>query len=327
MGILYAANEKHTKYFHHGYMMDTNINIEDDLELYSCKFLRKGERRIVRKLRRDVLYGATFDHLSKLRAHTYDKTSSMPRFLLKVYNMYEDASSVHVVMERCTGGFLTDDLLDESNVISERLLAEWFFQIIVAMAFLEEQNIHHGNLNGYCIYLKDQKRDEVRVSLLSKDKKYDNIDYNGDLYGLFFIRSPQEIKKLNHNKNNTWYIGLLLYFMLTGSFPFFNKDALQTYSDIAHEEVSLAHLKTQYSKLGSPIFDFIKQCLEKDYDLRPTLHELAQHPWIRDRDNLPLHNIIDEKTRKEARELIYSLENGILKTEEDYDEDELNKSW
>lgn len=45
------------------------------------------------------------------------------------------------------------------------------------------------------------------------------------------------------------------------------------------------------------------------------------------RDNLPLHNIIDEKTRKEARELIYSLENGILKTEEDYDEDELNKSW
>ncbi|ANQ07653.1 CAMK protein kinase [Plasmodium coatneyi] len=326
MGILCAPKEKHTKYFHHGYVMNTSIKVQDDLELYSCKFLRKGENRIVRKLRKEVLFGATFDHLSKLRMLTYDRTSSMPRYLLKVYNMYEDADSVHVVMESCTGGFLTDHLLD-GHVISERLLAEWFYQIITAMSFLEEQNIQHQNLNGYCIYLKDQKWDEVRVSLLSKNKKYDNIDSKGDLYGLYFIRSLQEIKKLNHDKNNTWYIGVLLYFMLTGSFPFFSKDALETYSNIAHEEVSLGHLKTQYRKLESPIFDFIKQCLEKDYDLRPSLRQLAQHPWIRDRDNLPLHNIVDEKTRKEARELIYSLENGILKTEEDYDEDEMNKSW
>ncbi|EUD67377.1 serine/threonine protein kinase [Plasmodium inui San Antonio 1] len=326
MGILYASNEKHTKYFHHGYIVDTKIDVRHDLELYSCKFLRKGERRIVRKMRKDVLYGATFDHLSKLRMLTYDGTSSIPPYLLKVYNMYEDAHSVHVVMERCSGGFMTDSLLNDDSIISERLLGEWFFQIIIAMSFLEEQNIHHGNLNGYCIYFKDQKRDEVRVSLLSKNKKYDNIDYNGDLYGLFFIRSPQEIKKLNHDKNNTWYIGLLLYFMLTGSFPFFTKDALQTYSNIAHEEVPLAHLKNQYSKLGSPILDFLRQCLEKDYDLRPSLDELAQHPWIRDRDNLPQHNIVEKEARKAARELIYSLENGILKTEKDY-EDEWNKGW
>eukprot|EP00366_Plasmodium_knowlesi_P001338 XP_002258835.1 protein kinase, putative [Plasmodium knowlesi strain H] len=280
MGILYSSNEEHTKYFHHGYLMNTNIRVQEDLELYSCKFLRKGENRIVRKLRREVLYGATFDYLCKLRMLTYDTKRSMPPYLLKVYNMYEDANSVHVVMESCTGGFLTDHLLN-GNIISERLLAEWFSQIIMAMSFLEEQNIYHGNLNGYCIYLKDQKRDEVRVSLLSKNKKYDNIDNKGDLYGLFFIRSLQEIKKLSHDKNNTWYIGLLLYFMLTGSFPFLSKDALQTYSKIAHEEISLADLKTQYRKLESPIFDFIKQCLEKDYDMRPSLRQLAQHPWIR----------------------------------------------
>ncbi|KJP87080.1 CAMK protein kinase [Plasmodium fragile] len=326
MGILYASKEENTKYFHHGYLMSTNIKVQDDLELYSCKFLRKGEKRLVRKLRKEVLYGATFDHLSKIRMLTYDNTSSMPRYLLKVYNMYEDANSVHVVMEGCTGGFMTDHLLDGS-AISERLLADWFFQIIIAMSFLEKQHIHHGNLNGYCIYFKDKTKEEVRVSLLSKNKKYDNIDYKGDLYGLFFIRSLQEIKKLNYNKNNTWYIGLLLYFMLTGSFPFFNKDPLQTYANIAHEEVSLTNLKTQYTNLGSPIFDFIKQCLEKDYDMRPSLIQLLQHPWIRDRDNLPTHNIVEDQARKDARQLIHSLENGVLKTEEDYEEDKLNQSW
>ncbi|GAW80610.1 protein kinase [Plasmodium gonderi] len=327
MGILYATKEKHTKYFHRGYVIESSSRHSDDAELYACTFLRKGEKRLVRKLCKNVLNGATFDYLLKLRTLTYDSAFIMPRYLLKVYNMYKDENSVHVVMERCTGGFLFDVLKENDTIISERILAEWFSQIISALLFLEEQNIYHGNLNGYCVYLKDQSREEVRVSLLSKDKKYDNIDYKGDLYGLFFIRSPQEIRKMYYDKNNTWYIGLLLYFMLMGSYPFFSEDVLQTYSDIAQDEVSFVHLKFEHTYLSNDICNFLKCALEKNYDKRPYLSELANHPWIRDREKLSMNNIIDEKTRKSARDLIKFLEQEILKTEEDYDEVEFNKNW
>ncbi|SBT34269.1 protein kinase, putative [Plasmodium ovale wallikeri] len=319
MGILYTSKEKHTKYFHHGYMLDSRICTNDDLELFTCVFLRKREKRLVRKVTKNMVHGATLDNLLKLRTLTYEKNCTIPKYILKTYNIYVDKNFAYVISEPCTGGFLFDILRNNDEIISEKLLAEWFYQIIVALHFLEQNNIYHGNLNGYCVFFKDSRKEEIRLSLLSKNKKYDNIDNKGDLYGLHFIRSPQEIRKLYHDKNNTWYIGILLYFLLHGSYPFMNNSVLINYLNIVQEDIPFAHLKSQHSHLSANIYDFLKKTLEKNYDERPSTRELLAHAWIRDREKHPTNNIVGEKTRRSACEQIKTLENRILSVEEDDD--------
>lgn len=179
-----------------------------------------------------------------------------------------------------SGGFFFD-ILKDNNVINENILAEWFYQILTALNFLEKTNIYHGNLNGYCIHFKDKTRKEIRVSLLSINNNYDNIDEKGDLYGLYFIRSPQEIKKLYHDKNNSWYVGMLLYFILHGSYPFINNNVLVNYYNIVQNNIPFTALKLDHKNYTNLMYDFLKSALEKDYDMRPSVEGLLNHPWIK----------------------------------------------
>ncbi|SBT79260.1 protein kinase, putative [Plasmodium malariae] len=320
MGILYSAKEENTKCFHHGYMLDAHVNLNDDSELFTCVFLKKGERRLIRKMNKSVLQGATLDNLLKLRTLTYEGVYNTSRYVLKIYNVFADNNFAYVISECCTGGFFFDVLKDNDFIISERQLAEWFYQIISALRFLEKNEIYHGNVNGYCIHFKDNRKEQIILSLLSKNKKYDNIDKKGDLYGLFFIRSPQEIRKMYYDKNNSWYVGTLLYFLLFGNYPFLHNNVLKNYYKIVNENISFVTLKAQYNYLSSHIYDFLSKTLEKNYELRLTLEELLSHPWLRERERHSTQNIVDNNTRKAAQNLLVSLENYVLKVEEDEDE-------
>ncbi|CRG99741.1 protein kinase, putative [Plasmodium relictum] len=270
---------------------------------------------MVRKLNIDLLKGMTFDYLMKIRDFTYGNPSNVPNYILKIYNLYKDENHVYVISERCTGGFLFD-ILKNNECINERLLSEWFYQIITSLCFLEKHHIYHGNLNGYSIFFKDKNRDEIRLSLLSKNNKYDNIDKNGDLYGLFFIRSPQEIERLYHDKNNTWYVGILLFFLLFGSYPFISRNALKNYFKIIKKDIPFSILKNSYN-FNENIYDFLEKALEKNYNKRPTLMELLNHPWIKDRKNHSEENIISPKARKLANDQIRQLEKSVLKAEKE----------
>ncbi|CRG94245.1 protein kinase, putative [Plasmodium gallinaceum] len=312
MGLCYPTKEKNTKYFHQGYILERRINKNDDSELYFAIFVKGNKERMVRKVNKNILKGITFDYLMKIRDFTYSNTLAIPNYLLKIYNLYEDNNSVYVITEKCTGGFLFD-ILKNNDCINERLLSEWFYQIITSLCFLEKNNIYHGNLNGYCIFFKDKNRKEIRLSLLSKNNKYDNIDQNGDLYGLFFIRSPQEIKRLYHDKNNTWYVGVLLFFLLFGSYPFISRNILKNYFKIVKNDIPFSTLKIRHN-LSKNIYDFLEKALEKNYGKRPSLTELLNHPWITERNNHSEDNIINSITRKSANNQICVLEKDILKS-------------
>ncbi|CAD2098333.1 protein kinase, putative [Plasmodium vinckei lentum] len=297
MGILYSSKEKDTKYFHRGYLINSDANANNITKEYPCVFLKSGEKRLVKKIYKNVFKGEILNSLLKLRTYTYNNDSSLPKYLLKTYNLYGDDDFSYVIFENCTGGVFFD-ILKDNHVINENTLAEWFYQILIALNFLEKKNIYHGNLNGYCIYFKDKTRKEIRVSLLSVNSRYDNIDEKGDLYGLYFIRSPQEIKKLYHDKNNAWYVGMLLYFILHGSYPFVNNNVLTNYYNIIHNDIPFATLKSDHKYYTNLMYDFLKSALEKDYDKRLSVEGLLNHPWIKKKGEHPIREILDENTRK-----------------------------
>ncbi|SOV74016.1 protein kinase, putative [Plasmodium sp. gorilla clade G3] len=317
MGLHYPSKEENAKYFHRGYILEPNIKQGDGLDFYNCIFLKKGEKRLVRKVKNVMLKGWTFYDLLKIRTLNYEYINTNLNYLLRIYNIFEDQDFAYVVTENCSGGFLFDVLKNNDTIISEQALSTWLYQIITALLFMEEHDIYHGNVNGYCIFFKDEHRKEIRVSLLSKNSKYDNFDENGNLYGLFYIRSPQEIRKLYHDKNNTWYIGVLLHFFLFGTYPFINKNVLLNYYNIVNKDILFNTLQVQNRNFSPFMLDFLEKTLEKNYVKRPTLKELLKHPWITGREKHSNIDIVDEQTRMIAQQTIVCAENIILNLEDE----------
>jgi calcium-dependent protein kinase len=65
--------------------------------------------------------------------------------VLRAYELYEDASSFHLVTEICTGGELLDRILSWSSP-SENMVAKIFHQLMSAVAYCHEMNIVHRDL-------------------------------------------------------------------------------------------------------------------------------------------------------------------------------------
>jgi len=72
----------------------------------------------------------------------------------------------------------------------------------------------------------------------------------------------------------------LSYEVLTGytAFSFACKSSLRLYNAILHKEPQFKEEVFQYCT--EECIDFIKQCLIKDQDLRPSVEDLLHHPWL-----------------------------------------------
>lgn len=308
MGTCLSKNEFRTRYFHQGYIAEPNER-KDLTEFYTVIFVTNKKRRMARRISKCILESAIFDYLMLIRKYTYE-SPNMPPYLLKVYNLYCDGNDVFVVTEECAEGCILDVLKGKEDV-SEMQLSEWIYQLLVALRFLELCRINHNNVNGHCVFFKDKKREQIRLSLLCTHDKYDNIDENGDLYGLFYIRSPDEIKDTSFIKNGSWYIGVLLFCLLFGYFPFQNIDIFKTYYEIVTKNVTFSLLKYRH-QLNPTIYDFLSKCLEKDVRKRFSLEELLAHPWIAERKKNSLKNIISEEARRMAAIKIFAFEKKMF---------------
>ena len=76
-------------------------------------------------------------------------------------------------------------------------------------------------------------------------------------------------------KCDIWSIGVILYYMLSGKFPFFSGQNHEIFQKIEKDEPKYSELKVSESAI-----DFLKKCLTKDPKLRPSAKECLYHKWL-----------------------------------------------
>ena len=74
--------------------------------------------------------------------------------------------------------------------------------------------------------------------------------------------------------SDIWSLGVLLYTMVTGHFPFAANTSKELYDQICHNEVQFPQ------SIEPSLKDLISCMLEKDPSKRITLDEIMKHPWI-----------------------------------------------
>jgi len=188
--------------------------------------------------------------------------------IARLIDVIETDENMYIVMEYA-GRTLLSYVLERSG-LGEVGSRKFFFQISSAIKYCHDLNIIHRDIKHQNILLDDQDNTKLIDFGLS------NFMEEGKLRSTFCgtpaYAAPEMIlgKKYSGPEVDIWSLGVVLYSMITGVFPFENVgDIIRgAYKD---------------PKDTSPeCCDLLKKMLEVDIEKRATLDQILNHPWCKE---------------------------------------------
>ena len=221
-------------------------------------------------------------------------------YIVKYYESFVENSTLHIIMEYCEKGDLSQIL--KKQPLNESKIWKFFIQICIGLEYLHSRQILHRDIKTLNIFLSAD--DSVRIGDLGVAKIMNNTAaFAQTQVGSPYYLSPElcEEKPYN-NKSDVWALGCVLYEMCTGKHPFTapNQAAL-----------ILKIVKGTYAPLGfefSPsLREIVDLCLEKELKKRATIQSLL------------LRNEIEAKAQEYSIQIPYNSVLYKLVKPPDYD--------
>lgn len=202
-------------------------------------------------------------------------------YIVKLYDSKETEHYIHLMIEHVKGCSLFTYLKQRYNRrLSETEAKRITHQIIQAVDYLHNQNIAHKDIKLENVLLDE--RGNVKVidfgfAMKFRDSKVCNVYCGTPSY-----MAPEILSKTEHigTAPDIWAIGVILYTLLAGSFPFkADKDRKQHLANICDKLRFPEHFSME-SKT------FIVKLLNEDYSSRPSSSQLLRDEYFTDRPSI-----------------------------------------
>jgi calcium-dependent protein kinase len=210
--------------------------------------------------------------------------------ILKSYEWFEDEENFHLITELIEGGTLLKRI-EKMKKFSEIDAAVILQQLLATIHYLHMKGIFHRDIKLENIML--EKTEDISIKLIDfglADYFDENTKFDM-LVGSPFYIAPEVIRQNYNNKCDIWSIGVLMYVLLSGEYPFQAADYRQTFKLIKANKVEFKNVK--WTKISNSAKDLVARMLEKDYNKRPTAEQCLQHEWIVDNIKKQKTNNID----------------------------------
>ncbi|KAJ0410457.1 hypothetical protein P43SY_002789 [Pythium insidiosum] len=230
--------------------------------------------------------------------------------LIQFIEAFETPTQLHVVMELASGGSLIDLLKHQPQQrLPERCARRIFAGLCSAIAALHLQNVIHRDLKLENVLLDDQLRPKVidfGFSQLEFSLK-ETMTTTGrgipprsqtalglkNFCGTPSYMAPEVVacKTYDGRSVDVWSLGVILYLLLCGRFPFQGASLPQLYNNIRSTPLKVA---TSVSKAAQSLLHGI---LVVDPAKRLTMADILSHPWLAEPVN---SHVIEERRTLEA---------------------------
>ena len=204
--------------------------------------------------------------------------------IVKVKSYSEDDKNIYIILELCKNRSLYD-LLKRRKYLSEFEVRNYMFQLIQGVKYLHKKMIIHRDLKPSNILL-DEKL-ELKISDFGLITKLNNIkDRKRTNCGTLFFKAPEVInpgEKGYSFEVDIWSIGVIMYNLLTGKYPFYDKslDNSKIQNKILNDQVTFPNNDDSYNpKISEIAKDLILQILVKDPKKRPGLNQILYHDFF-----------------------------------------------
>jgi serine/threonine protein kinase len=144
-------------------------------------------------------------------------------FIVRLHCSFQTSTKLFFVLAYCRGGDL-GHVLQREKKLSEERARIYLAEILLAIAELHNREIIYRDLKPDNVVLDEEGHALLTDFGLSKEG-VKGTDYTQSFCGSVAYLAPEMLKRSGHGKSVDWYLlGVLLYEMLVGIPPYFNRN-------------------------------------------------------------------------------------------------------
>ncbi|KAK5584737.1 hypothetical protein RB653_006354 [Dictyostelium firmibasis] len=196
--------------------------------------------------------------------------------ILKLYEVYETTKHLHLVLELVTGGELFDKIVQRGEY-SEQDASKIVRQIVSAVGHLHANGIAHRDLKPQNLLCAGEEGDDIRVADFGLSKIFGDGDYLETCCGSPEYVAPEVLECKPYDKAcDLWSVGVITYVLLTGCFPFWDKNNAVLYEKIRNVDYGWP----EGLEVSNEAKDLVSHLIEKNPEKRFNFKECLVHPWV-----------------------------------------------
>mmetsp|Transcript_32031 Transcript_32031/g.70006 ORF Transcript_32031/g.70006 Transcript_32031/m.70006 type:complete len:735 (+) Transcript_32031:42-2246(+) len=259
-------------------------------KVYSVTHKVSGEVRVCKIISKTT---ASMD-MSEILAEIQSMAMLDHPNVIKIYEYFEDREFVSQIMEPCKGGELQDKI-DEvfkkgGKAYDEAFMCDVMKQTLRALAFMHSERFMHKDLKPQNIMLADKESAFIKVIDFGLAEMFKPAqDVSDNFGGTLLYMAPEVFRQELGFKVDIWSLGVILYNLITGDYPFLATWPLPPGKDMNwwQEEVMRQIAADPYKPndklktVSSECLDLLDKMLEKDDKKRLDAAGCLQHPWFR----------------------------------------------
>ena len=206
------------------------------------------------------------------------------------YYALDNNNSELIIMENAKFGNLRNFQIKtiKRSYLSESFLCYFAIQILNGLVYMHRCKIAHMDIKPQNIAIDEYLNAKIidfSISINYQGKRPSDelrLPFAGtNFYMPLEVLDEKKIKYKDLNKVDAYALGVLLYNLAFGYYPFnLTNDDSKDYQKISQKIQK--DLKFDKEKdLSSPFIDFMSKLLEKDINKRMSIYEALEHHWIK----------------------------------------------
>ena len=202
--------------------------------------------------------------------------------IIRLYNVFENADYLYIIMEYCSGGDLFSYLENRSFRVSEKRASTIIHKMSTAVYYMHSFGVVHRDLKPENVLMtSDDDDSDIRILDFGLSKILGPYEKCDEPYGTLTYCAPEIIVDEPYSKAvDLWSLGIMSYLMVSGKLPFNSEDENEIARQVVYDEPD--YIRNPIWKSITPeCKDFIKRLLEKDQYKRMTIKQLLEHKWIK----------------------------------------------
>ncbi|XP_076935190.1 calcium-dependent protein kinase 29-like [Bidens hawaiensis] len=235
---------------------------------YACKSISKKKLVTIKEMddmRREIIL---LQHLT-----------GQPN-IVEFKGAYEDETSVHLVMELCSGGELFDRIIKRGSY-SEKEAGKIGRQIVNVVHACHFMGVMHRDLKPENFLMVSQDEDApLKATDFGLSVFFEEGKSYSEIVGSPYYVAPEVLRRRYGKEIDVWSAGVILYILLSGVPPFWGENERSIFKAIL--EGSLDLHSPPWPSISPSAKDLISKMLTRNPKKRITADKALEHPWLKE---------------------------------------------
>eukprot|EP00388_Colpodella_angusta_P042451 GDKK01056343.1.p1 GENE.GDKK01056343.1~~GDKK01056343.1.p1 ORF type:complete len:639 (+),score=161.21 GDKK01056343.1:25-1917(+) len=220
-------------------------------------------------------------------------------YIIKYFDFFEDEHFLYAVMEKCEGGELFDQICKRRR-FTEEDAAVLCRQMLSALEYVHDMGVVHRDVKAENFLFKNKLANSpVKMIDFGMSARVVDGQKLTEVCGSPHYLAPELLRKSYDSQADMWALGVLIYLMLYGRYPFDGKETKEIVREIIHKKIDSLFEKQKFI-YSAAATDFIRCLLNRDPAARLTAKQALLHPWVA---HLRTAAEEEEETKKKEEEL------------------------